>query len=368
MTTNLDGHPNSGRLVSLDAYRGLTMLLMASYGFGMWQLLGKSEWVASHPLWAEFARQFNHPVWEGCTLWDLIFPSFLFVIGVAMPHSYEKRAEQGQSWPRQLVHAAWRGAVIFAIGVFLDSYHGGQLQLNFPVVLHKIGVCYVLAFLVLRFSPRVQLGISGVLLVGHSLAYALYGDPETRWAVDQNVGHYVQHNWLHLEVRNGNTVMNAVTGTVNVIFGILCGRLLQSDRIMKQKLIAMIVAGVATLVAGYALSYWIPINKWLWTSSYTLWTGGFTFLIMAFFYGVVEMLGYRRWTFPFVVVGMNSIMVYVFAGLFRDNINRGARLFFDPTPLADMPIVGPIVLSSLVLGVIWLFAYWLFRYRVFIKV
>ena len=127
------------------------------------------------------------------------------------------------------------------------------------------------------------------------------------------------------------------------------------------------------MFAGWALATWmpyqwlIPINKWLWTSSYTLWTGGFTLLFMALFYGVIDAMGFRRWAFPFVVVGLNSIVVYMISQLFRPEIGRAIDLCI-PEVFRNAPIAYPIVHSVLTLLVIWAFAYWLYRNRVFVRV
>jgi len=328
---------------------------MASYGFGAWSVVNQ-PWVVEHPKWQMFLEQFNHPAWHGCTLWDLVFPSFLFVIGVAMPYSYRSRSERGQSWKRQVRHAIVRGMILYALGDFIVSYTTGHLQTNFPVVLQQIGVCYVLAFLLLRLHPGLQIGIAIALLVAHSAAYLFYGghagDP---WAKEHNVGYYVQLHWLHLPARNGNTALNAVTGLVNVIFGLLCGRLLLTNKEGAFKVAVMLLAGTGTMVAGWGLakhfSISIPVNKWLWTSSYTLWTGGFTFLFMAVLYLVIDMLRLHRWAFPFVVVGMNSIAVYVVAQLCQPGIQRAINLFL-PEEFKATTIAYPVVLSLLTLLVI----------------
>jgi len=372
--------PPSERLVSLDAYRGMTMLLMASFGFGAWELINQ-DWAVGHPQWQLFLSQFKHPEWEGCTLWDLIFPSFLFVIGVAMPFSYRGRSERGQSWGRQAMHAFVRGLIILALGDFIVSYLSGELQMQFPVVLQKIGVCYFLAFLVLRWHPTLQFGTAILLLVAHAALYLYYDvDAVDPWARNQNAGYYVQETWRRWcgaetwwAVRSGNTVLNVITGTVNVIFGILCGRLLLPQLSAGIKILVMVLAGAAAMLAGWSLATWmpdpwlIPINKWLWTSSYTLWTGGFTFLFMALFYCAIDVMGFRRWAFPFVVVGMNSILVYMIAQLFRSEIGRAINLFI-PKLLKDAPIAYPVVHSALTLFVIWAFAYWLYRNRVFVRI
>ena len=113
-------------------------------------------------------------------LWHLIFPSFLFVIGVAMPYSLQKRSEHGQSWEKRVLHEVWRGLIIFSIGVFIDSYHRKMIQINFPVALQKIGVCYVLAFLLLKLHPGIQWSIGALLMIEHTAAYLLYGEAGSR--------------------------------------------------------------------------------------------------------------------------------------------------------------------------------------------
>ena len=359
------------RLVSLDAYRGLSMLLMVSMGFGAWQLL-QQPWVADHPQWKDYLLQFNHRDWHGCTLWDLIFPVFLFVIGVAMPFSYRSRSQHGQTWTRQVMHALLRGMILYALGDFIISYHAGELQTNFPVVLQKIGVCYFLAFLILRLHLGLQLGTALLLLVAHTAAYLLYaGDSGDPWARGDNVGRYVQENWFHLPVRSGNTALNAITGTVNVILGILCGRLLQSSRHTLLKISLMLLSGIVIAAAGWALATQIPqpipINKWLWTSSYTLWTGGITLLGMVVFYCVIDVWHCRFWAFPLVVVGMNSISVYLVAQLLRPQIQKAIVLCI-PKSIQNEFAGYPVLLSVLVLLAIWGFAYWLYRHRVFMRV
>jgi heparan-alpha-glucosaminide N-acetyltransferase len=350
----------SARLVSLDAYRGLTMVLMASSGMGLGHL-------RNDPTWGWLAKQGDHCPWQGCTLWDLIFPSFLFIIGVAMPYSFRRRRERGDSWTVQFLHALKRCLVLFALGVFLDSYQVGTLHVNFPVVLQQIAVCYLLAFLLLPLPPLGQGAIGLVLLAGSAAAFLLYGgDAGDPWARDQNHGTWVDR-WLHLPSTNGNVSLNALPATVSVLLGVICGEMLQTSWSPARKVLIMAGAGLGGLLLGWLVSGAVPIIKWLWTSSYVLWTGGWAYLIMLVFYGVVDVLHFRRWAFPLVVVGMNAIAVYVLEQAFTPEIQRAINVFFG-VGLSGLPIAGPVILSTLTLFVLWCCAYWLYRHRIFFKV
>jgi heparan-alpha-glucosaminide N-acetyltransferase len=368
------------RSLALDAYRGFVMLAMISAGLGMKKLLGD-------PTWGWLADQFQHREWEGCTFWDLIQPSFMFLVGASMPFAFAKRRERGEPWSRQLLHAARRSLLLIAIGVFLDVYAEQVFFVQFIRVLQQIAIGYFVAFLVIHLGPRVQAATAVGLLVAHTLAYLVYGwvngtDP---WDPGQNVGVSLDQ-LLHLKLSQGHYVtFNAVSSAATILFGVLCGELLRSGLRAWQKLFILFAAGVGGLVVGLALRpmvptanplswapvedgpLWIPLVKRIWTTSFALYAAGWTCLMMFAFYGIIEVLGWRRWTFPLVVVGMNSIAAYVIAGVFGGDIKRALQPF-QAVPPAFLPEAAPVVLSLLTLVVVWLALYWLYRHRIFFKV
>ena len=377
------------RLVSVDAYRGFVMLAMVSAGLGMQKLIGD-------PTWGWLADQLEHRDWEGCTFWDLIQPSFMFIVGVAMPFSFAVRQARGATWSAQFLHAVRRALTLIALGIFLDSFHTNPptIFVQFIRVLQQIAIGYLLAFLVLHKGPRVQAIAAGLLLVLHTAAFLLYvrGTNFSPWEKGANFG-LALDVWLHLPLSKGGYVtFNAISSTATILFGVLCGELLRSSAPRPRKLLILIVAGLGGLAAGAALApeyiRWalterlglgslaervalptlVPMVKRLWTSSFALYAAGWTCLMLALFYGVIDVLGYRRWTFPLVVVGMNSIAVYMAAGTLTGPIRQAVRPFFNPL-LQRLPEAWqPVGLSVLVTLGLWLFCYWLYRHRIFFKV
>ena len=357
--------PAPQRLVSVDAYRGFVMLAMVSAGLGTAKLL-------KDPTWGWLADQLEHRDWEGCTFWDLIQPSFMFLVGVAMPFSFALRQARGDTWPQQFGHAVRRALTLIAIGIFLDSYHTDPplVSIGFIRVLQQIAIGYLLAFLVLHKGPRAQAAFAVVLLVLHTAAFMMYAHNTSLspWQKGANVGAAIDA-WLGLPFnKHGYATFNAISSTATILFGVLCGELLRSAPPPLRKLLLLTVAGIGGLAAGLALTAMVPMVKKLWTSSFTLYAAGWTCLMLAAFYGVIDVLGWRRWTLPLVVVGMNSIAVYVAAGVLTGPIRKAVWPFFGPH-LRKLPLAWqPVGVSVLVTLGLWLFCYWLYRQRIFFKV
>lgn len=371
--------PGADRLEALDAYRGFVMLAMVSGGLGMSKLLGD-------PQWGWLAYQLQHVKWEGCTFWDLIQPSFMFIVGVAMPFAFARRAAAGDGWERQFLHAVKRALLLVAIGVFLDVYADGTFYVfreqvyyvQFIRVLQQIAIGYVIAFLVLHRGPLVQALTAAGLLAVHTAAYLIFaantGRPAWEYppeiaqqVVAPNVGVFLDE-WLHLPLSRGHYVtFNAVSAAATILFGVLCGELFRSPWSKWQKLAVLLAAGVGALAVGPLLGAWVPLIKKLWTASFAIYAAGWTCLLMAAFYLVMDVAGWRRWAFPLVVVGMNSIAMYVMAGVFRGNVDRALKPFlFDlPARLGDW---APVLSATLAVLVLWGACYWLYRHRIFFKV
>lgn len=394
--------PASARLTSLDAYRGFVMVAMASAGIGL-------KGVASrNPNWAGIADQFEHRDWVGCTFWDLIQPSFMFIVGVAMVMSYAIRQGQGQAWPRQAVHALKRAALLCLVGMFLDWYGDGRLYIQFIRVLQQIAIGYLIAFTVLPLGPKVIAVTAILLLVGHSAAYITYGningvDP---WAKEPNFGRQLDI-LLHLPLsRNHYVTFNALSSASTIMFGVLVGELLRGPASHAKKLGVLVGAGLAGLLIGFLLSGGdsrivafpaaVPMIKRLWTASFAIFAAGWTCLMLALFYAVIECLAFKLWSFPFLVVGMNSIAMYVIASMFRPTAKTIANLIVPPasadnavlakTRLCDLiPVIDfsnwsihwgvdlsnwyltPMIESLIILSLFWFVCFWFYRRQIFFK-
>jgi heparan-alpha-glucosaminide N-acetyltransferase len=385
------------RLVSLDAYRGTVMLLMASGGLG---IAAVARELPDSSAWQSAAWQVEHVPWIGCSLWDLIQPSFMFLVGVSMVFSYRKRQERRQSYLGMLGHAAVRAAILILLGVFLRSDHADSTQYTFVDVLAQIGLGYVPLFLLWGRPPGVQLAAALLILVGYWSLFALYPLPADDFDY-ASVG--VADDWEHLSGfgahwdkntnpaaaadrwllnqfprekpfefnRGGYATLNFIPSLATMIFGLLAGGLLASDRSRLHKLLVLVMSGLAMLAIGWALGLLgvCPVVKRIWTPSWAIYSTGWCLVLLALFYGMIDMAGTRWWYFPMIVVGMNSIAIYVMAHTINKWIARTLQTHFGQGlfELAGQTY-QPMLKQSLVLLVMWLFCFYLYRQRIFFRV
>jgi predicted acyltransferase len=271
--------------------------------------------------------------------------------------------------------------------MFLDSYARGAVTVQFIRVLQQIAIAYTLAFFFLYCPWTVQLGGALAILAVHTLAYQWGGSGLDPWVPRENFGARLDR-WLHhtasavlnlilpsetgdhpniLPLSTGNYVtFNAFSSTSTILMGVLAGRLLRADRPASFKLVVMIGTGLLCLAAGWFLQPAVPMVKRLWTASFTLFAAGWTWLLLAAFYAVIDVAGWKGWAFPFVVVGLNSIFIYVSAGVLDSNIRKAVNLVLPPYLL--VPEWRPVVLATLTVSGHWLLCLWLYRHKIFFKV
>jgi heparan-alpha-glucosaminide N-acetyltransferase len=396
MSIHLDSE--TGRLRSLDAYRGFVMLAMASGGIetlGRLADTGNSAWSF---LLQGLSEQFDHVEWRGCSFWDLIQPSFMFLVGAAMPFSYAKRRAAGDRPSKMFGHAVFRSVVLIVLAIFLSSTGARHTRFVFTNVLAQIGLGYTFVFLLLARRPVFQLGAAILILCGYwlffaryplpgpSFPYGLYGADEpalmmkdlfAHWNKNANPAAAFDRWFLNLWPRQeddpflrnpgGYATLNFVPSIATMLLGVLAGELLGSSRSRGQKLQFLLLAGLVGYVLGLALNVSVcPIIKRIWTPSWVLFSAGWTCWMLAAFYGLIDVAGYRKWAFPLVVVGMNSIAIYVMAQLMKPFIASSLR-----THLPEWTFDGPnasLVRGGLTLVILWLICLWLYRRRIFIKI
>jgi heparan-alpha-glucosaminide N-acetyltransferase len=389
--------PKSKRLVSLDAYRGATMLLMASGGLGL------ATVAKEHPdsnLWQAIAHHTNHVPWTGCVLWDMIQPAFMFIVGVALPFSIANRIARGQGFTRMFAHALWRALLLVLIAVFLSSAWSRQTNWSFANVLAQIGLGYPILFLLAYTRPRTQwLAAAGILLACW-IAFVLYpvapenfdwkavGVPAdwphltgiaAHWDKNANFAAAFDHWFLNLFPRlepftfnrGGYATLNFVPAAVTMIFGLLAGWFLRGARPLRAKLGRLALFGLAGVVLGQVIA-WIgicPIVKRIWTPSWTLYSAGWATLILVAFIAVIEWLRLRRWAYPFVVIGVNPIAVYclwqLMGSFIRDNVKR--HLGQDIFAAFGEPYT-PMLERLTVLIVLFLIALYMHRRKIYIRI
>ncbi|MEQ1853040.1 MAG: DUF5009 domain-containing protein [Chthoniobacteraceae bacterium] len=379
------------RLASLDAYRGFIMLLMASGALGIPQVAKNLP----GSVWSTLAPWCEHVPWQGGVLWDMIQPACRFMVGIAVPYSMAKRAAQGASMRSTLSHAFVRAFVLVLLAVLLASNHAKQTDFIFTNVLGQIGLGYFLLVLLALTGARVQAAAFAALLAGYWAFFALWPLPPqdfdfsaydmkpgdmlpgffSHWSIHTNAAADFDRWFLNLFPREqpivinkgGYQTLNFIPSLATMLLGLMTGQWLRSDAGKWRKVGAIAAAGIVALAAGWLAGQFVcPVVKRIWTPSWVLWSGGWVLLMLAALYAIIDGLGWRRWTFPFTVVGMNSIAIYlmfqVTSSWFRETLaTHGMReLFTGP--------YGPMWQRGSVLALMWLVLLWLYRQRIFLKI
>jgi heparan-alpha-glucosaminide N-acetyltransferase len=352
--------PQTERLVSLDAYRGLIMLILISHGFGFSVL-------QSRPNWAWLARQVDHVAWTGCTFWDLIQPAFTFMVGMAMPFAFARRIREGATQFELFRHVAWRALMLIVLSNVLSNFSGRPRPvLQLINVLCQIAFGYLMCFLItrLRFSWQVVCAVA--LLAGHWALFALFPGPDGAFSKEGNIGAIIDSKLLGYNYPGYYTTINFITNGVTILFGCWAGMLMRLDRSHTYKLKVLAACSVAAFAIGLALEPFNPMVKRLWTASFTFFSAGWVLLMLIALYWIVDVKRYRRWAFPAVVLGMNSIFIYSFSQVLRGWLNRGVGVFTGHFwYLGDL---GAIPQNIVVLAIMWSMCYWLYKNKIFIRI
>ena len=371
------------RNLAIDTYRGFVMLLMMAEVI---QLSRVSRALPGSGFWSFLAWHQSHVEWAGCSLHDTIQPGFSFLVGVALPYSIAARIAKGGSLRSMFLHALWRSLVLILLGVFLRSTHATQTYFTFEDTLSQIGFGYPILFLLALRPPRWQWAALGVLLFGYWLAWALYPAHEpgfysgfmAHWNKGDNFGNAFDVWFLNLfptvkpYVANGGgyLTLSFIPTLGTMLLGLAAGQWLRASApaIPMRRLIA---AGAIGIVAGLLLHFTgiCPVVKRIWTPAWTLFSGGLCFLFLAGFCWLTEVRGYRKWAFPLVVIGANSIAAYLIAHLWERFILDSFRIHLGAHAFAFLGAAyEPLIRGLAVLGIYWIILYWMYKRKLFLKV
>src|SRR6266568_4424526 len=379
----------AGRLVSLDAYRGLIMLTLAASGFGL--LAYSTQRLKDDPdsaLWQTVKFHTDHPQWisnvgrVGVSFWDLIQPSFMFMVGVAMPFSYSKRLNRGDSYLAMAAHAFVRSIILVLLGVFLESVYEKQTSWSFVCVLSQIGLGYLVVFLLMGRPWPLQLLVGAAILGGYWYWFVHTAVPgaesmqnfAVHFSKNENAAAYADRtflNWFPREQpftanRGGYATLNFVPSIVTMLFGLMCGEMLQGDRKGGSRLAILFVGGAALMGLAMLVEPYCPIVKRIWTPSWVLFSGAYVLWILGAFYAIIDVIGLKWWAYPLVVLGVNSILLYLMGQLLRPWVSQQLKIHFGQS-IFDGPY-APILQASAVMGVFWLICFWLYRQRLFVRI
>jgi predicted acyltransferase len=368
MNNNIKSHTQD-RLLSLDFFRGITMLLLIAEftHFFSYMVDPKFEGTILHFI----GTQFHHHPWNGLRFWDLIQPFFMFIVGVAIPFSVRNRKNKGDSDSLIRNHAIKRALLLLVFGWALYCIDPGKITWRFQNVLAQLGVTYIIAFFLMKRSTKTQLLFSFAILGLTELLYRFFpvAGFNQAFVPDQNFGAYIDL-LISGELSGGHWVsFNAIPTTAHTIWGVITGQLLLSNREDKNKLKILIISGFTILIVGYLLNFVTPIIKRISTTSFVLASGGWTILALAFSYWLIDVKKKNKWVLFFAVVGMNPLFIYLFAHI------GGADLIYNVIKPFSMGIfswsgilTAKIITSLLAWFTLWYICFWMYKKKIFIRI
>ena len=397
----------SPRLASIDAYRGFVMFLMLA------EVLHLGAMASIFPdseLWMWLGWHQSHIAWTGCTLHDLIQPSFTFLVGIALPFSLASRLAKGQSFLRSALHALIRSGLLILLGVALRSFGRPITNWTFEDTLTQIGLGYFFLFLLGYASQRMRWIVLAGILIGYWALFALYPLPgpdfdyaavgvqpdaeinstglAAHWNKNTNAAWAFDTWFLNLFTRTkefthnggGYATLSFIPTLATMIFGLIAGTWLRDVKGEWSKVARLAIVGVGLLALGWGLGRLgiCPVVKKIWTPTWTIFSAGWCMILMALFHALSDAIGYRGWSYPLRVIGANSIFAYCISHVLDSVVFSGER---------DAPVVisaiqthlgkdifqfagseyAPLVTGAAVLLVYWLMLFWLYRQRIFIR-
>ena len=362
----------TGRVMSIDALRGFDMFWI----IGGERIFASLHNVFDSPVTAQIRTQLTHVKWTGFRFEDLIMPLFLFIVGVVMPFSFNKRLDAGHGKTRLYLHILKRTVILFVLGMIaqghLLEYDISKLHI-YSNTLQAIAAGYLIATIImLNLNLRWQIATTGILLVlfwalmmlvpvpGHG-AGALTPDGNLAIYIDRVIfGPFIDgtdppYTWI----------LSSMTFGCSVMLGVFAGYILRSDNVGIRKVLWLLAAGGGCIVLGLAWNLCFPIIKHLWTSSFVLFSGGLCFMLLALFYLVIDVLGFKIWAYGFIVIGMNAIAVYMathlinfrnIGGVFVEGLEKYSGNWY------------PLIHAAAGFAVVWLILWWMYRKKSFIKI
>jgi predicted acyltransferase len=361
------------RLYSLDALRGFDMFWI----IGGDRLVNNLAQATGNSFWKAFDNQLHHPYWNGFTAYDLIFPLFMFVAGVSVPYSVGRDLEKGKSTLQILRRVVTRGLMLIVLGMVYNN--GIEItpleQFRFPSVLGKIGASYIFANIIYLYANNVaRVFWLAALLIGYWLLLKFTSAPGFPTGDLSEPGNFMSYfdrtilpGKLSRNIHDTVGLLNLITGTCTILAGIITGVYLRnSNDNPPKKVLWFLISGVALIGASLIWNIDFPINKNLWSSSFVLLTTGLSLLLLAVFYYIIDVHGYKKWTLFFRVIGMNSILIYMSWRFI--NWEYTAKGFFTWLMQAVGKPYDTVILAVCILLIEWLFLYFLYRKKVFLKV
>lgn len=363
--------PSSQRLLSLDFMRGLIMVLLMMESTRLYDNLHE---VSEGTIFGAFMLQFFHHPWDGLRFWDLIQPGFMFIAGTAMAYSLHRQALSGKTWNESFIKALKRSGWLFFWGVLNYAVRSSGLSFELWNVLTQLSFTMLVAFLIYRWTYTGQIIFSFGLLVLTEILYRFTNIPgfDQPFTDQHNFGNYVDLLLMNKINSDGWVAINCIPTAAHTIWGALAGKLLLSEKTGNEKVKWLLVSGLLTLVVGYIMHFTgiTPIIKRIATSSFTLASGGWCLLALGMLYWWIDLFNHKKYLQFVVVVGMNSIFIYLFFEIvghrwFNDYIGAITNGLMS---MVNMPTGLMHILTSLIIFALeWYMCWFLYRRNIFFK-
>lgn len=354
----------ASRLASLDAFRGFTMLWIIGGG----ALMGGLQALGHNPVLDTIVYHLNHSEWQGLRYYDLIWPSFMLMVGAAIPFARTKHSPI-ESRHNLHLRALRRAAILFLLGSLRTSISTNTPTLvELSSALQPIAVAYLSAHFLSFTAPKVQAAAGAAIFAGYALLLEFVPAPGIQagsYVKDLNLVTAVDLALLGRAHQGGwGTVLSTIPTIATTIAGLLVGELLISSAPHRKKIAILGIAGVAGVILGSVLGLWIPVIMKLWTASYGILATGWACLLFLLFYWTIDIRNFRKPAFPLAVIGMNALAIYMGKSIVP--LSRIIGIFTGSLD-AQLGTFTPLVHAIAVLAVEWLILYWMFKRRIFLR-
>ncbi len=361
------------RLQSLDALRGFNMFWIIGGDDLVSTMLEKSR----NPVVKGISDNLtSHAPWVGFHFYDMIFPLFLFIAGVALPYAISKQLERGKTQQQIALAILKRTVMLFVCGLIYNGLlkFNGIEHLRIMGVLQRQALGYGAAALIYLYAPktRQQIGIAVALLLGYWAAMALIhvpGFPRGTMTETGNLANYIDRalfkpGQLYRSYGDPEGPFSTIPAIATAILGVLAGKWLRTNKKTENKAAGLAIAGLGLIAAGAVWGIWFPIIKKIWTSSYVLYAGGWSLLLLALFYYIIDVKQYKKWAFFFVVIGVNPLTIYLMQEFV--NFEEIAKFFFGGA-LKHAPAIAPVLFIALVIGIKWFVLRFLDKQKIYLR-
>ncbi len=358
------------RLNSIDALRGFDMLwIMGGAEF----MMALSKWV-NLPFLSSIAQQMEHVEWNGFHFYDMIFPLFLFLAGVSLPFSLAKRQAIGNSIHQIHMHILKRTVILIILGIIYNGFFYFDWPARYASVLGRIGIAWgITALLVLHTRRTIQYVLFVFILLSYWAILKLVPVPNVGAGIltpDKCIVSYIDQlilpGRMYFQWYDPEGILSTWPAIATGLLGAFCGYHLQRSNSGHHKAFQLFLAGLFALIIGWLWNFVLPVNKNIWTSSFVLYAGGWSILLLSFFYWVIDVLGFKKWSFPFRVIGMNSITIYMAQPIIGF---WNANEFFFSGMVRYMPdLMRQSFQYFTYIIICYVFLYFLYRKKIFLKV